>query len=79
MSPPGPSGPRGDGATKPQKKDACFQQASFFWAGSVKTDILTVTEKTAAQRRNPTASPAQRVAVGSEEQQNERAMSFAMK
>ena len=29
--------------------------------------------------RHPTASPAQRVAVGSEKQQNERAMSFVLK
>ena len=44
---------------------------------AVKIDILSMADQTAAQRRHPTASPAQRVAVGSEEQQKERAMSFA--
>ena len=37
------------------------------------------TQKTARRAAFPTASPAQRVTVGSEEQQNERAMSFVMK
>ena len=57
------------------------QVGSFILEGAVKIDSFSVSKSknAAAQRRYPTASPAQRVAVGSEEQQNERAMSFAMK
>ena len=44
-----------------------------------KIDILSMIDKTAAQRRHPNRNPAKRLRFGSEEQQNERAMSFAMK
>ena len=48
----------------------------LFGEGTVKIDILSMTNKTAAQRRHPTASPTQRVAVGKEEQGRGRMTSF---
>ena len=71
-----PKGEAAHWAAEPKKKDICFQQMSFFLDRTVKIDILSTTGKTAAQRRHPTASPAQRVAVGSEEQGSGRMTSF---
>ena len=51
----------------------------LFGEGTVKIDILSMTNKTAAQRQPQTGAQQQRVRFGREEQQNERAMSFVMK
>ena len=50
-------------AAKPKKKGLPIR-SPFFLQGMVKIDILSMADKTAAQRRHPTASPAQRVAGG---------------
>ena len=71
-----PKGGAAHWAAEPKKKDIRFQRMSFFLEGTVKIDILSMTNKTAAQRRHPTASPAQRVAVGKEEQGRGRMTSF---
>ena len=50
----------------------------FFWKREVKIDISGLRKKPPAGRSQPRAQR-KRVAVGSEEQQNERAMRFVMK
>ena len=64
-------------AAKPTKKDTAYV-VSFFVEGAVKIDIF----ETGQNRREaaaPSRNPAQRLRFGSEEQHNERAMSFVMK
>ena len=65
------------GRRNPKQKDIRKDVLSF-WKGRLKSIFLNG-EKCRPQGGPPTASPAQRVAVGSEEQQNERAMSFVIK
>ena len=49
---------------------------SFFLEEKVKIDISVRNEKCRPQGGPPTASPAQRVAVGKEEQRRERALTY---
>ena len=57
-----------------KRYDACDELE-----GIVEIDIFSAPQNTAAQRRHPTASPAQRVVVGKEEQRRERALTFEKK
>ena len=62
-----------------KRKTSASADVFLFWKGRLKPIFLPETKSSRPQGGLPTASPAKRVAVGKEEQQNECALTFAKK